>query len=85
MAGSSPAKASDPIPDSFYFAAAFLDMVGFFDTTKRFWTGDPQPDPTAIRTGMIAQLKNFNPSYTDVDDALLRLGAPEHPWTNAVL
>ena len=34
---------------------------------------------------MIAQLKNFNPYYTEVDDTLFRLGAPEHPWTNAVL
>ena len=34
---------------------------------------------------MIAQLKTFNPYYTEVDDTLFRLGAPEHPWTNAVL
>jgi hypothetical protein len=34
---------------------------------------------------MIAQLKKFNPYYTGIDDALVRLGAPVHPWTNAVL
>jgi hypothetical protein len=76
---------SDPIPDSFYYAASFLDTIGFFDKKKRFWTAGAPGNPTKIRTGMIAQLKNFNPYYTEVDDALVRLGAPEHPWTNAVL
>jgi len=77
---------SDPIPDSFYYAASFLDTIGYFDKPKRFWTASiPPGDPTKIRTGMIAQLKNFNPYYTEVDDTLFRLGAPEHPWTNAVL
>jgi hypothetical protein len=27
---------SDPIPDSFYYAASFLDTVDYFDKTKRF-------------------------------------------------
>jgi hypothetical protein len=77
---------SDPISDSFYYAAAFLDTIGYFDKTKRFWTTSVPPgDPGKIRTGMIAQLKNFNPYYTEVDDALVRLGATVHPWTNAVL
>ena len=77
---------SDPIPDYFYYAASFLDTIGYFNKKKRFWTaGVPPGDPTKIRTGMIAQLKIFNPYYTEVDDALVRLGASEHPWTNAIL
>jgi hypothetical protein len=77
---------SDPIPDSFYYAASFLDTIGYFDKTKRFWTASVPPgDPTKIKTGMIAQLQNFNPYYTEVDDTLARLGAAEHPWTNAIL
>jgi hypothetical protein len=77
---------SDPIPDSFYYAASFLDTIGFFDEKKRFWTAGALPiNPTKIRAGMIEQLKKFNPYYTEIDDALVRLGAPEHPWTNAVL
>jgi hypothetical protein len=79
------ADPSDPIPDSFYFAAAFLDTVGFFDGSKRFWTADKLPDPTKIRTGMAALLKKFNPYYTGIDDALTKLGSPEHPWTSAML
>ena len=75
----------DPIPDSYYFAAAFLDTVGFFYTTKKFWTEKPLPDPTAIKSGMVAELKKFNPYYTVVDDALSRIGGRLHPWTNAVL
>ena len=77
---------SDPIPDSFYYAAAFLDTVGYFDRTKRFWTTSlPSGNPEKIRAGMIAELKNFSPYYTEVDDALVRLAASPHPWTNAVL
>jgi len=77
---------SDPVPDSFYYAASFLDTIGYFDRAKRFWTRfDPPGDPAAIRRGMITQLKKFNPYYTEIDDALVRLGAAEHPWTNAVL
>jgi hypothetical protein len=77
---------SDPIPDSFYYAASFLDTIGYFNKQKRFWTAAVLPgDPAKIRTGMIAQLKIFNPYYTEIDDALVRLGAPEHPWTNAIL
>ncbi len=75
----------DPIPDSYYFAAAFLDTVGFFDATKKFWTKKALPRAAAIRDGMIRQLKTFNPYYTMVDDALARLGARQHPWTDAVL
>ena len=72
---------SDPIPDYFYYAASFLDTIGYFNKKKRFWTaGVPPGDPTKIRTGMIAQLKIFNPYYTEVDDALVRFGASEHPW-----
>jgi hypothetical protein len=75
----------DPIPDSYYFAAAFLDTIGFFERSKQFWTAKTLPDATAIKSGMITQLKTFNPYYTVVDDALARLGGRLHPWTNAVL
>jgi hypothetical protein len=77
---------SDPLPDSFYYAASFLDTIGYFDKAKRFWTKNtPLGDPAKIRAGMVAHLKKFNPYYTEIDDALVRLGAPEHPWTNAIL
>ena len=75
----------DPIPDSYYFAAAFLDTIGFFERRKQFWTAKTLQDAAAIKSGMIAQLRTFNPYYTVVDDALARLGGRLHPWTNAVL
>ena len=76
---------SDPIPDAFYYAASFLDTIGFFDPAKRFWTQGRLPDPEPIKTGMIAQLRRFNSYYTEIDDALYRLAATTHPRTNAVL
>ncbi len=75
------------IPDSYYFAAAFLHTVGYFDKTKRFWAdnGMLPADTEPLRKAMIAQLKRFNPDLTVVDDALERLGAGPRPWSNAIL
>jgi hypothetical protein len=39
----------------------------------------------AIRTGMIRELRWFNPNLTIVSDRLERLGATTRPFTNAVL
>jgi len=39
----------------------------------------------AIRTGMIRELRRFNPNLTVVNDTLERLGATARPFTNAVL
>ena len=33
----------DMAPDSYYFAVAFLDTIGFFDRRNRFWTDRPFP------------------------------------------
>jgi hypothetical protein len=77
----------DMVIDSYYFAAAFLDTIGYFDKAKRFWVdkgvlpGDPEP----LRKAMIAQLDRFNPDLTVVDDTLERLGAGPRPWSNAIL
>jgi hypothetical protein len=77
---------SDPIPDAFYWTASFLDTIGYFDRSKRFWTAEELPgDPAKLRSGMIELLKNFNPYYTEIDDTLIRLGAQLHPWTSAIL
>jgi len=77
----------DMIPDSYYFAAAFLDTIGYFDTTKRFWADkETLPENTEpLRKAMIAQLSRFNPDLTVVDDTLERLGARPRPWSNAIL
>jgi hypothetical protein len=47
----------DTAADSFYFAAAFFDTIGFFDRSKRFWIDRPLPGAEAIRTGMIRELE----------------------------
>jgi hypothetical protein len=75
----------DQIPDSYYFAAAFLDTIGFFDPAKKFWTAHDLPDWRPIKTGVIAELSRFHPDLTVVDDALERLGGSVRPWSNAIL
>jgi hypothetical protein len=77
----------DMVMDSYYFAAAFLDTIGYFDETKRFWAdkGTLPADTEPLRKAMIAQLSRFNPDLTVVDDTLERLGAGPRPWSNAIL
>jgi hypothetical protein len=77
----------DMIPDSYYFAAAFLDTIGYFDKTKRFWAdkGALPADTEPLRKAMIGQLSRFNSDLTVVDDTLERLGAGPRPWSNAIL
>jgi len=77
----------DMVIDSYYFAAAFLDTIGYFDQTKRFWVdkGVLPADTEPLRKAMIAQLSRFNPDLTVVDDTLERLGAGPRPWSNAIL
>jgi hypothetical protein len=77
----------DMVTDSYYFAAAFLDTIGYFDKSKRFWAdkGMLPDDPEPLRQAMIGQLKRFNPDLTVVDDTLERLGAGPRAWSNAIL
>jgi hypothetical protein len=77
----------DPIADSYYFSAAFLNTIGFFDPAKRFWTNDSRRfnDAETIKKGMIDQLGKFDSNYTGVDDALEQLGAKTRPWSSTML
>ena len=77
----------DMVPDSYFFAAAFLDTIGYFDKAKRFWAdkGTLPADTEPLRKAMIAQLSRFNSDLTVVDDTLERLGAGPRPWSNAIL
>ncbi len=77
----------DMVMDSYYFAAAFLDTIGYFDASKRFWAdkGQVPADTEPLRKAMIAQLNRFNPDLTVVDDTLERLGAGPRAWSNAIL
>jgi len=46
----------ESLPESYYFTVAFLDAVGFFDRTKRFWTGRTLPDASALRARLEQQI-----------------------------
>ena len=65
------------LPDNYYFAAAFLDTIGFFDDSKRFWTDRDFPQAPTLRQAMVARLSTFNQNLPETIDALARLGA--HP------
>jgi len=48
--------ASESLPESYYFAVAFLDTVGYFDPKKRFWTDRAFPEASALRAALERQL-----------------------------
>jgi hypothetical protein len=77
----------DMVMDSYYFAAAFLDTIGFFDRGKRFWTDTDYrfDDAEQIRMAMIGQMSRFNQKLTVVEDTLSRLTGGERPHSNALL
>jgi hypothetical protein len=39
----------ESLPESYYFTIAFLDTVGYFDDTRRFWTELDFPEAPAVR------------------------------------
>jgi hypothetical protein len=82
--------AGDPLANSYYFAAAFLNTVGIFDPAKGFWRDAPPPAGAAaagmwLKAAMVKRLEALDPNNTMVDDALEQLGAKTRPWSNAML
>ena len=67
------APIGESLPDSYYFAIAFLDTVGFFDPAKRFWTDREFPQATALRAGLERQVRQLHPNDPMVPMALARL------------
>jgi hypothetical protein len=67
--------AAESLPESYYFAIAFLDTVGFFDPAKRFWTRRRWPQTAALREGFLARLDAFNQNEPMARMARDRLGA----------
>jgi hypothetical protein len=51
---------AESLPESYYFAVAFLDTVGFFDPAKRFWTGRDFPEAAPLRVRIEHQLLRLN-------------------------
>jgi hypothetical protein len=68
-----PAESGDSVPDNYYFAAAFLDTIGYFDPAKRFWTDKPLPDGGKLREALRRHVESFDPSNPMVPGALRRL------------
>jgi hypothetical protein len=65
--------AGESLPDSYYFTAAFLDTVGFFDPGKRFWTDRELPQSSALRARLRQRVLDLHPNHPMVSLALTRL------------
>ncbi|MGA8549670.1 MAG: hypothetical protein WB678_05500 [Stellaceae bacterium] len=66
--------AGESLPESYYFAVAFLDTVGFFDSAKRFWTDRRFLEASALRTRLERQIRSLPPGDPMARMALNRLG-----------
>jgi hypothetical protein len=51
--------ASESLLESYYFAVAFLDTVGYFEVAKRFWTDRAFPEAPAVRARLKRQLSGL--------------------------
>ena len=61
-------------PESYYFTVAFLDTVGYFDQTKRFWTQLGFPEAPAVRERLKDRLLTLPQGDPMVRMACERLG-----------
>ena len=68
--------AGEPLGDMYYFAAAFLDTIGYFDKRKRFWTTADFPQSEALRVALEAKAKLIAPDAPFAQSALGRLATP---------
>ncbi len=63
----------ESVPESYYFTAAFLNSVGYFDKAKRFWTDRDFPEAAAIRARIEDQILRLNQADPMARMALGRL------------
>jgi hypothetical protein len=65
--------ASESLPESYYFAIAFLDTVGFFDPAKQFWTDCSFADAPRLRARLEHQALLLNQAQPMARMAVERL------------
>jgi hypothetical protein len=63
----------ESLPESYYFAIAFLDTVGYLDPAKRFWTDRSFPEASSLRVRLERQLLTLPQTHPMVRMALERL------------
>ena len=63
----------ESIPEGYYFTAAFLDTVGYFDPAKRFWTDREFPEAAAVRAWLERQILRLHQADPMARMALARL------------
>ncbi|MBV9053905.1 MAG: hypothetical protein JO196_16010 [Hyphomicrobiales bacterium] len=71
-----PTAAAEPLGDMYYFAAAFLDTIGYFDKRKRFWTDEDFPQAEPLRMVLEAKVRLMAPDAPFTGASLARLAPP---------
>ncbi|MFI5014326.1 MAG: hypothetical protein ACHQAY_18470 [Hyphomicrobiales bacterium] len=75
-------SASEPLGDMYYFAAAFLDTIGYFDKRKRFWTDEDFAEAEPLRQALEAQARLIATDAPFAQSTLARL-VPAAPREDA--
>ncbi len=68
---------AESLPESYYFAIAFLDTVGYFDAPRRFWTKLDFPEAPAVRERLkdrLLMLPQSDPMVRMATERLRRAG-----------
>lgn len=63
----------DSAPEAYYFGVSFLDEVGFFRTSRRFWTPLEISNPESLRAVLLQNLKKLDGRNAMVGAALRKL------------
>lgn len=50
----------DGTPEAFYFGVAFLDEIGYFDASRRFWTDRDFPEAESLRQRLLRAAATLN-------------------------
>ena len=73
-----PTAAAEPLGDMYYFAAAFLDTIGYFDKRKRFWTDEEFPQAERLRAALEAKVRLMASDAPFAGATLARLAPDAH-------
>jgi hypothetical protein len=67
--------ADDSLGDAYYFTVSFLDEVGYFAKSKRFWTEEEFPQAEALRKKIVGKIESIKPQTLMLKDALKKLSS----------
>lgn len=63
------------VAEAYYFGVSFLDEIGFFRKSQRFWTPLSLTDPESLRQALIGNISKLDPTNPMASAAIRKLQA----------